>query len=176
MKKALKIYGLAWVVFVVAAVACLSYLRVTSIYRIADKPARLERILGADLPQIADAYDVENNFDRGTSSWNCVTYHFDFVEPLSEAQTKALDELCEKKDNYWRKRGDGESYHYSNKDDEACLIGCEVYSNHAFLTIEADEDVGIGAMFMLLLSAFALLIWGVVLAIIALIRKFLHNK
>ena len=145
-------------------------------YRIVDKPARLERILGTDLPKVADAYDVENNFDRGTSGWNCVTYHFDFVEPLSEAQIKALDGLCEKKGDYWSKGDAGELYRYSNADDEMCLISCEVYSSHALLTFESDEDAGLGVIFMLVLSAYALLIWGAVLVVVALIRKLLHKK
>ena len=46
----------------------------------------------------------------------------------------------------------------------------------ALLTFEADEDAGLGVIFMLVLSAYALLIWGAVLVVVTLIRKLLHKK
>lgn len=75
----------------------------------------------------------------------------------------ALDNLCQRDSIHWRKYADKGVYSYSDGGgiDELYYVHCAISKDCFTITYEIDESEGIFVLFK----------WGVVLMIIALIRR-----
>jgi hypothetical protein len=112
MGKALKIYGWAWVVLIVATIITVVVMAIrTSHHDLAKDPNNIEKIVKVDLPDIAFV-ESENNLDRSASRWDIFEHRGKFICELSEETTTTLDNLCQTDSLHWRKAQDRSVYSY----------------------------------------------------------------
>ena len=92
MRKALKIYGWAWVVLIVATIITVIVMAIrTSHHDLAKDPNNIEKIVKVDLPDIAS---VQSWDDFGGSRWDMHVHKGQFTERISEESIQIMDELC----------------------------------------------------------------------------------
>ena len=112
MRKALKIYRWAWVVLIVATIITVVVMAIrTSHHDLAKDPNNIEKIVKADLPDIAFV-ESENNLDRSASRWDIFAHRGKFICELTEETTTTLDNLCQTDSLHWRKARDRSVYSY----------------------------------------------------------------
>lgn len=178
MNKASKIYLWACVVLVAAAiVAVAAVMVIPSHHDLARDPYAIERIVKVDLPEIVEV-ESEDNLDRGSSRWDVYTHTVQFGEALSEESVKKLDRLCRTDSLHWHKNAEGGYYRYIAEGgvDELYAIDCEIYHGHAHLTYTVDESEGIFLFVAILLCAYLMILWGVVLVVIGIVKRIIKNK
>ena len=178
MKKASKIYLWAWAVFVVAAiVAVVVAMVVPSHHDLARDPYAIERIVKVDLPEIVEV-ESEDNLDRGASRWDMYTHRVQFGDTLSEESIKELDQRCYTDSLHWQKNTEEIYYRYTAEGgiDELYAIDCEIHHDYAYLTYTVDESEGIFLFVAILLCAYLMLLWGVVLIVIGIVKRIIKNK
>lgn len=93
MRKALKIYGWARVVLIVATIITVIVMVAirTSHHDLAKDPNNIEKIVKVDLPDIAS---VQSWDDFGGSRWDMHVHKGQFTERISEESIQIMDELC----------------------------------------------------------------------------------
>ena len=178
MKKASKIYLWAWAVFVVAAiVAVVTVMVMPSHHDLARDPYAIERIVKVDLPDIVEV-ESRDNLDRESSRWDVYMHRVLFGEALSEESIKKLDRLCHNDSLHWRKNTEERYYRYTAEGgiDELYAIDCEIHHDYAYLTYTVDESEGIFLFVAILLCAYLMLLWGVVLIVIGIVKRIVKNK
>ena len=178
MRRALKIYGWAWVVTIVATllVAGVSIIH-TSHHELAEDANNLEKIVKVDMPDIAFC-ESDNNLDRGASRWDVFEHRGKFICELSEETIMTLDDLCRTDILHWRKAYDRNVYSYYNEggDDGLYNVFCLI-SNDGFMTVyEIDEDEGIFIFLPIAIAYTILFKWGLVLIIILIVRRVKNRK
>ena len=178
MKKASKIYLWAWAVFSVAAiVAVVVAMVIPSHYDLARDPYAIERIVKVDLPEIVRT-EYRDNLDRESSRWDVYTHRVQFGEALSEESIKKLDRLCHTDSQHWQKNAEEGYYRYTAEGgvDELYAIDCEIHHDHAHWDYTVDESEGIFLFVAILLCAYLMLLWGVVLVVIGVVKRIVKNK
>ena len=178
MKKASKTYLWAWAVFVVAAiVAVVAVMVIPSHHDLARDPYAIERIVKADLPEIVRT-EYRDNLDRESSRWDVYTHRVQFGEALSEESIKKLDRLCRTDSLHWRKNHEEAYYRYIAEGgvDELYAIDCEIHHDYAYLTYTVDESEGIFLFVAILLCAYLMLLWVLVLIVIGIVKRIVKNK
>ena len=178
MKKASKIYLWAWAVFFVAAiVAVAAVMVIPSHHDLARDPYAIERIVKVDLPEIVEV-ESEDNLDRGASRWDVYMHRVQFGEALSEESIKKLDRLCRTDSLHWRKNHEEAYYRYTAEGgiDELYAIDCEIHHDYAYLTYTVDESEGILLFVAIYLCVHLMLLWGVVLLVIAVVKRIVKNR
>ena len=178
MKKASKIYLWACVVLVAAAiVAVAAVMVIPSHHDLARDPYAIERIVKVDLPKIVEV-ESEDNLDRGASRWDVYTHRVQFGEALSEESTKNLDRLCRTDSLHWLKNAEEGYYRYTAEGgvDELYAIDCEIHHDYAYLTYMVDESEGILLFVAIYLCVHLMLLWGVVLLVIAVVKRIVKNR
>ena len=178
MKKASKIYLWAWAAFVVAAiVAVVVAMVMPSHHDLARDPYAIERIVKADLPEIVRT-EYRDNLDRESSRWDVYTHRVQFGEALSEESIKKLDRLCRTDSLHWRKNHEEAYYRYIAEGgvDELYAIDCEIHHDYAYLTYTVDESEGIFLFVAILLCAYLMLLWVLVLIVIGIVKRIVKNK
>ena len=178
MKKASKIYLWAWAVFVVAAiVAVVAVMVIPSHHDLARDPYAIERIVKVDLPEIVEV-ESEDNLDRGASRWDVYTHTVQFGDTLSEESIKKLDRLCHNDSLHWLKNAEEGYYRYTAEGgvDELYAIDCVLYHDHAHWDYTVDESEGIFLFVAILLCAYLMLLWGVVLVVIGIVKRIIKDK
>ena len=178
MKKASKIYLWACVVIVVAAiVAVVAVMVIPSHHDLARDPYAIERIVKVDLPEIIEV-ESEDNLDRGSSRWDVYTHRVQFGEALSEESIKELNRLCSTDSLHWQKNAEEGYYHYTAEGgvDELYAIDCVLYHDHAHWDYTVDESEGIFLFVAILLCAYLMLLWGVVLVVVGVVKRIIKNK
>ena len=173
MGKALKIYGWAWVVLIVATIITVVVMAIrTSHHDLAKDPNNIEKIVKVDLPDIAFV-ESENNLDRSASRWDIFEHRGKFICELSEETTTTLDNLCQTDSLHWRKAQDRSVYSYYDEGgvDGLYHVFCLISNDGFTINYEVDESEGIFALMSLAIVYFILFKWGIVLLIIALIRR-----
>ena len=178
MKKASKIYLWACGVLVAAAiVAVVVAMVVPSHHDLARDPYAIERIVKVDLPEIVEV-ESEDNLDRGASRWDVYMHRVQFGDTLSEESIKKLDRLCRTDSLHWQKNHEEGYYRYTAEGgvDELYAIDCEIHCDHAYMDYMVDESEGIFLFVAILLCAYLMLLWGVVLLAIAVVKRIVKNK
>lgn len=178
MKKASKIYLWAWVAFVVAAiVAVVVAMVIPSRHDLARAPYAIERIVKVDLPEIVRA-EYRDNLDRESSRWDVYMHRVLFGDTLSEERVKELENLCRVDSLHWRKNTEETYYRYTAEGgiDELYAIDCEIHHDYAYLTYTVDESEGIFLFVAILLCAYLMLLWGVVLVVVGVVKRIIKNK
>ena len=178
MKKASKIYLWACVVIVVAAiVAVVAVMVIPSHHDLARDPYAIERIVKLDLPEIVEV-ESEDNLDRGASRWDVYTHLVQFGESLSEESIRKLDRLCRTDGEHWQKNAEEGYYRYTAEGgvDELYAIDCVLYHDHAHWDYTVDESEGIFLFVAILLCAYLMLLWGVVLVVVGVVKRIVKNK
>ena len=178
MKKASKIYLWACVVLVAAAiVAVVAVMVIPSHHDLARDPYAIGRIVKADLPEIVEV-ESEDNLDRGASRWDVYMHRVQFGEALSEESIKKLDRLCRTDSLHWRKNHEEAYYRYTAEGgiDELYAIDCEIHHDYAYLTYMVDESEGILLFVAIYLCVHLMLLWGVVLLVIAVVKRIVKNR
>ncbi len=178
MKKASKIYLWAWAVFGVAAiVAVVVAMVIPSHHDLARDPYAIERIVKVDLPEIVEV-GSEDNLDRGASRWDVYTHRVQFGEALSEESIKKLDRLCRTDSLHWQKNHEEGYYRYTAEGgvDELYAIDCEIHRDHAYMDYTVDESEGILLFVAIYLCVHLMLLWGVVLLVIAVVKRIVKNR
>ena len=178
MKKASKIYLWTWLVFVVAAVVTVVVAMVApSHHDLARDPYAIERIVKVDLPEIVEV-ESRDNLDRESSRWDVYMHHVLFGDTLSEERVKDLENLCRVDSLHWRKNTEERYYRYTAEGgiDELYVIDCVLCHDHARLTYTVDESEGIFLFVAILLCAYLMLLWGVVLIVIGIVKRIVKNK
>lgn len=178
MKKTSKIYLWACVVLVAAAiVAVVAVMVMPSHHDLARDPYAIECIVKLDLPEIVGV-ESEDNLDRGSSHWDMYTHRVQFGDTLSEESIKELDRLCHNDSLHWQKNAEEGYYRYTAEGgiDELYAIDCEIHHDHAHLTYTVDESEGIFLFVAILLCAYLMLLWGVVLVVIGIVKRIIKNK
>jgi hypothetical protein len=172
MKKAFKIYRWAWTAVVSATlIAVLALILHTSHHDLARDPNNLSRIVKVDLPSIAEA-ESEDNSSRGASRWDVYVHHGRFVEELSEATIRELDDLCVTDSLHWKKL-ENESYIYSDEGgvDGLYFVTCSISKDQFVLNYEVDESEGLFVLLPFAIAYTILFYWGLVLVFILLIKR-----
>lgn len=170
MKNTFKIYRWAWAIVVSATlIAVLALILHTSHHDLAKDPNNLSRIVRVDLPSIAEL-ESEDNLSRGASRWNVYHHSGRFVEELSEATIRELDDLCVTDSLHWRKNLENESYIYSDEGgiDELYFVTSLISKDKFVLTYEVDESEGLFVLFPFVIAYTILFYWGLVLVLILL--------
>ena len=178
MKKASKIYLWAWAVFGVAAiVAVVVAMVMPSHHDLARDPYAIERIVKVDLPEIVEV-ESKDNLDRGSSRWDVYMHRVLFGDTLSEERVKELENLCRVDSLHWRKNTEERYYRYTAEGgiDELYAIDCEIHHDYAYLTYMVDESEGILLFVAIYLCVHLMLLWGVVLLVIAVVKRIVKNK
>ena len=173
MRRALKIYGWAWVVTIVATllIAGVSIIH-TSHHELAEDPNNLEKIVKVDMPDIAFC-ESDNNLDRGASSWDVFEHRGKFIFELPEETIIALDNKCRADSLHWRKARDRSVYSYYDEGgvDGLYHVFCLISNEGFTINYEVDESEGIFALMPFAIVYFILFKWGLVLLIVALIHR-----
>ena len=60
--------------------------------------------------------------------------------------------------------------------DELYAIDCEIHCDHAYLTYTVDESEGIFLFVAILLCAYLMLLWGVVLVVVGVVKRIIKSK
>ena len=178
MKKASKIYLWAWVAFVVAAiVAVVVAMVIPSHHDLARDPYAIERIVKVDLPEIVRT-EYRDNLDRGASRWDMYAHRVQFSDTLSEESIKKLDRICRTDSLHWRKNHEEAYYRYTAEGgiDELYAIDCEIHHDYAYLTYMVGESEGILLFVAIYLCVHLMLLWGVVLLVIAVVKRIVKNR
>ena len=178
MKKAFKIYGWAWVALITAVVLTIVVMSIVpSHHDLAEDPDCLEKIIKVDLPDIVST-DSEDNLYRGASRWDTYTHLSRFSEELSDECIKELDNLCMTDSLHWQKNVAAGYYLYSDEGgiDGLYFIECYIYKDHSYLEYSVDELEGLFVFIFFILLYHVFVIWGVVLVVIAVIRKIKNRK
>ena len=175
MKKAFIIYGLVWVLFI-ASIAVWSSLQGPStsdhhgrLMSLPENPSCLEEVLGLDLPDVVDV-----KTDKGIGSqW--ITYGFDlkFSEGLSQECVSRLEELC-RTDKRWSRYSETSPFIYQVVNGDEYIISCLIYDDHSVVdySLGDGENAIFEPEFLIAFFSFnALLVWGLVLAVIAVVRR-----
>ena len=173
MKKALKIYGWAWVAVSAATLLAIIVATIyTSHHDLAEDPNSIEKIVKVDLPNI-ECSESENNLDRGASRWDTYIHHVRFTEELSQETIKELDELCQSDSLHWRKNADSGIYNYSDEGgiDELYYVNCAIGKDWFITVYEVDEYEGLFVIMLFALAYSILILWGLVLIIIEAFRR-----
>ena len=171
MRKALKIYGWAWVVLIVATIITVIVMAIRiSHHDLAAAPDNIEKIVKVDLPEIASV-ESENNLDRGASRWDTYIHSGQFTEELSEESIKAIEELCVADRSHWCKEEEYYAYFDRGGIDDLYLVTCIIYHDHFQQTYEVDESEGIFVLFPFVIAYMILFAWGIILLIIRLFRR-----
>ena len=144
----------------------------TSHHDIATDPNNIEKIVKVDLPDIAFV-ESENNLDRSASRWDIFEHRGKFICELSEETIIALDNKCRTDSLHWRKARDRSVYSYYDEGgfDGLYHVFCLISNEGFTINYEVDESEGIFALMPFAIVYFILFKWGVVLLIIALIRR-----
>ena len=176
MGKALKIYGWAWVVLIVATIITVVVMAIrTSHHDLAKDPNNIEKIVKVDLPDIAFV-ESENNSDRSASRWDIFEHRGKFICELTEETIIALDNMCRTDSLHWRKARDRSVYSYYDEGgvDGLYHVFCLISHDGFTINYEFDETEGIFVLFPFVIAYMILLAWGIILFIINLIRG--NNK
>ena len=173
MRKALKIYGWAWVALIVATIIMVAVMSIrTSHHDLAADPNNIKRIVGVNLPDIAFV-ESENNLDRSASRWDIFEHRGKFICELSEETIIALDNMCRTDSLHWRKARDRSVYSYYDEGgvDGLYHVFCLISNEGFTINYEVDESEGIFALMPFAIVYFILFKWGLVLLIVALIHR-----
>ena len=178
MKKALKIYGWAWVAVIAATLITAAVMAVyPSHHDFARDANNLEKIVKVDLPDIACS-ESSDNLDRTASRWDVFEHRGKFVSDLPEEAMISLEELCLTDSLHWRKAQDRSVYSYYDEGgtDGLYNVFCLI-SNDGFTTVyEIDEDEGIFIFLPITIAYTILFKWGLVLIIISIVRRVKNRK
>ena len=178
MRKALKIYGWAWVALIAATIVTFAVMIIyPSHYELAADPYSIEKIVKVDLPDIAFV-ESENNLDRSASRWDIFEHRGKFICELTEETTTTLDNLCQTDSLHWRKAQDRSVYSFYDEGgiDGLYNVFCLI-SNDGFTTLyEIDEDEGLFILLPIVLAYTILFKWGIVLIIISIIKRIKNRK
>ena len=181
MKKALRIYKYAWVVpffaMMVSIFASLfntdsSNIHHEGLMKLSEAPAYIEEVIGVELP----AVELTNS-DTGYGSHSTShTYELTFCEPLSEDYVAELERQCAEDSEHWKKTAGG-LYLYTEYLENGDMIDCLIHND--FMDVgysisdseDAIADAFIDAILLFAKIAIILVAWGIVLLVIALVRK-----
>ena len=181
MKKALRIYKYAWVVpFLALAVSLFASLFDTTpssihhkgLIKLSEVPAYIEEIIGVELPAIVLSNSATGHGSRFTSH----TYKLTFCEPLSEDYVAELERQCAEDSEHWKKTAGG-LYLYTEYGENGDMIDCLIHNDHmdvGYSISDSEEeivDAFIDAILLFAKIAVMLVVWGIVLLLIALVRK-----
>ena len=169
----MKIYGWAWVVFIVATIITVVVMAIRiSHHDLAKDPNNIEKIVKADLPDIAFV-ESENNLDRSASRWDIFEHRGKFICELTEETTTTLDNLCQTDSQHWRKAQDRSVYSYYDEGgvDGLYHVFCLISHDGFTINYEVDESEGIFGLFPLIVAYMILLTWGIILFIVSLFRR-----
>lgn len=169
MKKSTKIYIWAWAVALVFLVGCIVW---PSHHDIASDPQKVGAIVNLRLPEVAD-YRYEDNSDRDTPGWDLYDYHVYFAEEISEECIAEMERRCVEDSEHWSKNEAEGYYLYVDSDGDGGLyeIGCAIFDDQVHVGYFISEDEGIIAPALLFLYIHILVIWGLVLLIIAIVKR-----
>ena len=190
MKKALKIYGGAWIAAI--AFPLISFLilfcfervvgsdELEGVRELADDPTHIENIISIDLPA---TYHVDSKLNSDEKV-NIYSYNVQFSEDLSDNCIEELEDKCVTDKLHWSK-GEGFYRYHLHPEASRFDISCLIYSDHYELDYAVftgmSQSASVRAMiYMALVNIIitlsgiifgALIAWGIVLLIIAQIRK-----
>ena len=183
MRKSLKIYIWSWVVIIAITICGSIVLSVISgngtehhnhLIKLSESPEYIENVIKVDLPDIAH---LESDYGAG-SSWTTYSYELKFNEALSEDCIEELNKLCETDSVHWSKNFNGDFiYHESeNLDYEIFSI---IYNDHSVVDYGIYDELPSSVLGFLASTTavlYILIIWGVVLLIIAVVRKMISKN
>ena len=171
MKKALKIYGWAWLALIAATIVTIAVMIIyPSHHELAADPYGIEKILKVDLPDIASVHTKD---DGSGSRWDMFVHKGRFTEDISEETIQKMDELCLSDSIHWSKNSDKGYYVYSDEGgiDGLYLVSCTISKDRFVTTYEVEESEGIFVLFALMVAYMILLASGIILIVIRLFRR-----
>ena len=171
MKKALKIYGRAWVVLIAATIVTFAVMIIfPSHHELAADPYSIEKIVKVDLPDIASVQSMD---DLGGSRWDMFVHKGRFAEEISEECIRIMDELCLSDGTHWSKNSDKGYYMYLDEGgiDGLYLVSCTVSEDRFVTTYEVEESEGVFVLSALMVAYMILITWGIILFIVTLFRR-----
>ena len=140
--------------------------------KLSEAPAYIEEVIGVELP----AVELTNS-DTGYGSHSTShTYELTFCEPLSEDYVAELERQCAEDSEHWKKTAGG-LYLYTEYLENGDMIDCLIHND--FMDVgysisdseDAIADAFIDAILLFAKIALILVAWGLVLLVIALVRK-----
>ena len=184
MKKALRIYKYAWVVPLFAMVVSMfvslfntdsSNIHHEGLMKLSEAPAYIEEVIGVELPPV----ELSNSDIGYGSHFTSHTYKLTFSEPLSEDYVAELERQCVENSEHWEKTA-GDLYLYTEHVENGDMIDCLIHNDHMDVgysisdSEDAIVDAFIDAALLFAKIAVILVVWGIVLLLIALVRKMRH--
>lgn len=183
MKKIWKIYLWSWVAYIaIVIIGSITIIATTQnvserhkcLVNLSESPEYIENVIKVDLPDITH---VESDFGAG-SSWTTYSYDLKFSEALSEDCIKELNKLCETDSLHWSKNFNGDFiYHESENLDYE--ISCIIYNDYSVVDYGIYDELPSSVLGFLASTTavlYILIIWGVVLLIIAVVRKMISKN
>ncbi len=168
MKKQIIFYLCVWPFYVATFVCCTMIS--PSYHYLAEDADNIEKIVKLDLPDIEDS----ESSDGSISCWDCYNHSIQFEEPLSADCIAELEQRCKSDTLHWSKtESDGSiAYHYENIDKgDWYEVECTIYKDRASFSCMIDELEGLFRDGLLNLFTGIMVIWGVVLAIVAIVKR-----
>lgn len=184
MKKSSKIYLLLWVCVIVLFATVVVVGRAgffSPHHRLAQDPTNIERITEVDLPDMLSV-DSWDNLDRGSSRWDCFNHRSCFADKLSDDCIRQLESLCLTDSAHWHKNDSAGFYEYSDDAwwDGGYCIHCLIYEDCSYVEYYVDEDEGLEVVIIgiliILLVTLVLIVWGIVLLVMFVVRKYNKQK
>ena len=181
MKEALRINKYAWVVPFFAMVVSMfvslfntdsSNIHHEGLMKLSEAPAYIEEVIGVELP----AVELTNSDTGYGSHFTSHTYKLTFSESLSEDYVAELERQCAEDSEHWKKTAGG-LYLYTEYGENGDMIDCLIHNDHmdvGYSISDSEEeivDAFIDAILLFAKIAVMLVVWGIVLLLIALVRK-----
>lgn len=170
MKTSTKIYLCAWTVAYFLYIGIIAW---PSLHKQACNPNRIESLVDLRLPDILEVKS-DDNLDRGASRFDHYVHDIKFVEDISEECIEEMERRCQMDSKHWSKNKALGYYFYvdSGGIDSLYEVSCVIYRDHAHIEYMISEDEGIFGIMALCVLYGILILWGVVLGIVAAVRKF----
>ena len=171
MKRALKIYGWAWVAIIAVTIVTFAVMIIyPSHHELAADPYSIEKIVKVDLPDIASVQTMD---DLGGSRWDMFVHQGQFTEEVSEESIQKMDELCLSDGTHWSRNSDNGYYMYLDEGgiDGLYHVSCTISEDGFVTTYEVEESEGIFVLFALIVAYMILITWGIILFIVSLFRR-----
>ena len=147
-------------------------------HKIAADYKKVLKVVDVELPEIIEVRYTDN-YDRGSSRWDCLEHFLRFECSLPESTIQELESRCEK-DSHWTKDDTGKRTFYEYRSEpewksDLYFLSCRIYEGYAWIEYYIDEDEGIFCFLLpiltIFLAFFGFLLWLSVKVVLSIFNK-----
>ena len=151
-------------------------------HRRASDYQKVLKYINIEIPEITHVESI-NNYDRGSSRWDCLEYELHF-ESLPESTVQKLERYCER-NSHWTKNDTINKivYEYRSEpewESDLYFISCSICEDTAWIEYYIDEDEGIFCILIpfaaIFLGFVGLVVWLLINVIVNIFKKIFWHK